>query len=143
MDSKVAACPVSVVVPSPALSRLPEPFPSVPVTQEGDNSVSHGTSVGTWYSPGGCRCESRYQSHRGTDRGYARRRCLAHGTPWEGRPAYQPLDPSAQVHVLPLDLLRVRLPHRVLLCLHMPFVDTLAVGEITRDATGLQQRFEP
>jgi hypothetical protein len=37
-------------------------------------------------------------------------------------PAYQPLDPGAQVDVLALDLLRVFLPHRVLPCLHMPLV---------------------
>ena len=35
-----------------------------------------------------------------------------------------------------------RLPHRVLLCLDMPLVGTPAVGEIARDAKGLQQRFE-
>ena len=50
------------------------------------------------------------------------------------RPAYQPLDPRAQVNVLALDLLRVFLPHRVLPCLHMPFVGPPAVGEIARDA---------
>src|SRR5712691_1306089 len=53
------------------------------------------------------------------------------------RTAYQPLDPGAQVDVLALDLLRVFLPHRVLLCLHMPLVGTPAVGEIARDAKGL------
>ena len=38
------------------------------------------------------------------------------------RPAYQSLDPCAQVDVLAFDLLRVCLPHRVLLGLHMPLV---------------------
>jgi hypothetical protein len=38
------------------------------------------------------------------------------------RPTYQPPDPRAQVDVLALDLLRVFLPNRVLLCLHMPLV---------------------
>jgi len=37
-------------------------------------------------------------------------------------PPYQPLNPCAQVDVLALDLLRVCLPHRVLLGLHMPLV---------------------
>ena len=53
------------------------------------------------------------------------------------RPAHQPLDPRAQINVLPLNLLCVFLPHRVLLCLHMPFVGTPAVREIARDAKGL------
>src|SRR6266508_4969214 len=50
------------------------------------------------------------------------------------RPAHQPLDPRAQVDVLVLDLLRVCLPYRVLLGLHMPLVGRPAVGEIARDA---------
>ena len=54
------------------------------------------------------------------------------------RPAYQPLDPCAQVNMLALNLLGVRLPDRVLLCCHMPFVGSPAVGEIARDAKGLQ-----
>ena len=37
-------------------------------------------------------------------------------------PAYQPLDTRAQVDVLALDLLRVFLPNRVFLCLHMSLV---------------------
>jgi hypothetical protein len=57
------------------------------------------------------------------------------------RPAYQPLDPRAQVDVLALDLLGVCLPNRVLLGLHMPLVGTPAIGEIARDAKRLQQRF--
>ena len=57
-------------------------------------------------------------------------------------PTYQPLDPRVQVDVLALDLLRVFLPNRVLLGLHMPFVGTPAVGERSCDAKGLQQRFE-
>jgi len=58
------------------------------------------------------------------------------------RPADQPLDPRAQGDVLALDLLRVCLPHRVLLYLHMPLVGPPAIGEIARDAKGLSQRFE-
>ena len=58
------------------------------------------------------------------------------------RPAYQPLDPRAHVDVLALDLLRMCLPHRVLLSLHMPFVGSPAVRALARDAKGLQQRFE-
>ena len=50
------------------------------------------------------------------------------------RPAYQPLDPRAQVNMLTLDLLRVCLPHRVLLGLYMPLVGPPAVGKIARDA---------
>ena len=38
------------------------------------------------------------------------------------RPAYQPLDPRAQVDVLALDLLGIFLPHCVLRGLKMPFV---------------------
>ena len=55
------------------------------------------------------------------------------------RPADQPLDPRAQVNVLALDLLRMCLPHRVLLRLHMPFVGSPAVRALARDAKGLQQ----
>ena len=55
------------------------------------------------------------------------------------RPAYQPLDPRAQVDVLALDLLRVCRPHRMRLCRHMPFVGSPAVSAIARDATGLSQ----
>jgi hypothetical protein len=51
-------------------------------------------------------------------------------------PAYQPLDPRAQVDVLALDLLGVCLPHRVLLSLYMSLVGTPAVGKIARDAKG-------
>ena len=58
------------------------------------------------------------------------------------RTAHQPLDPRAQVNVLTLDLLRVCLPNRVLLCLHMPLIGSPAVSEIARDAKGLQERFE-
>src|SRR5262249_42761145 len=56
------------------------------------------------------------------------------------RPTYQPLDPRPQIDVLALDLLRIFLPHCVLLCLHMPLVGPPAVGEIPRDAKRLQQR---
>ena len=45
------------------------------------------------------------------------------------RPAYQALDPRAQVDVLVLDLLRICLPNCVLLCLHIPFVDLPTIGE--------------
>ena len=38
------------------------------------------------------------------------------------RPAYQPLDPCAQVDMLAVDFLGLCLPHRVLLGLHMPLV---------------------
>ncbi len=58
------------------------------------------------------------------------------------RAADQPLDPRAQVDVLALDLLRVGLPHRVLLGLHMPLVGPPAVGARARDAKRLQQRLE-
>ena len=58
------------------------------------------------------------------------------------RPAYQPLDPGAQGDGLALNLLRVFLANRVLLCRHMPLVGTPAVGERARDAQGLSQRFE-
>src|SRR5262252_4500962 len=58
------------------------------------------------------------------------------------RPAYQPLDPRAQVHVLALDLLRVCLPDRVLLCSQMPPVGTPAVREIARDTKRIQQLLE-
>src|SRR5438093_13775108 len=58
------------------------------------------------------------------------------------RPAYQPLDPRAQVDMLALDFLGICLPNRVLLRLHMSLVGTPTVSEIPRDATGLQQRFE-
>jgi hypothetical protein len=49
------------------------------------------------------------------------------------RPTYQPLDPRTQVDVLTLDLLRVFLSNRVLLCRHMPLVGPPTVGEIARD----------
>src|SRR5207249_6058353 len=52
-------------------------------------------------------------------------------------PAYQPLDPCAQVDMLALDLLRVCLPHRMRLCLHMPLIGSPAVGEIARDTKRL------
>jgi hypothetical protein len=45
------------------------------------------------------------------------------------RPAYSPLDPRADVDVLALDLLRVGLAHRVLLCLQMPLIGSPAVRE--------------
>ena len=54
------------------------------------------------------------------------------------RPAYQPLDPRAQINVLALDLLRVCLPDRVLLGLQMPLVGPPAVREIARDTKRLQ-----
>jgi hypothetical protein len=38
------------------------------------------------------------------------------------RPAYQALDPRAQIDVLALDLLRIYLPNCVLLCLDMSLV---------------------
>jgi hypothetical protein len=50
------------------------------------------------------------------------------------RPADQPLDPRAQVHVLALDLLGVCLPHVMLRGIEMPFVGTPLVGAIARDA---------
>jgi hypothetical protein len=53
------------------------------------------------------------------------------------RPAYQPLDPRAQVDMLTLDFLGICLPNRVLLRPHMPLVGTPPVGEIARDAKGL------
>src|SRR5438128_12642172 len=58
------------------------------------------------------------------------------------RPAYQPLDPRAQVDMLALDFLGICLPNRVLLRLHMPLVGPPPSGEIARDTKGLQQRFE-
>jgi hypothetical protein len=58
------------------------------------------------------------------------------------RPAYQPLNPRAQVNVFALDLLGVVLPHVMLRSIEMPFVGTPPVGEISRDAKGLQQRLE-
>jgi len=42
------------------------------------------------------------------------------------RPAYQPLDPRAQVNMLTLDLLRVCLPHRV----QQPFPETSAPWDL-------------
>ena len=58
------------------------------------------------------------------------------------RPAYQPLDPRAQVDVLALDLLGICLPYGALRGIKMPLVRPPAVGEITRDAKGLQQRLK-
>src|SRR5215475_7957841 len=58
------------------------------------------------------------------------------------RPAYQALDPCAQVDVLALDFLGVCLPHHVLLGCYMPLIGTPAVSKIARDAKGLQQCFE-
>src|SRR5262245_60713898 len=56
------------------------------------------------------------------------------------RPAYQPLDPRAQVDVLALDLLGMCLSNGVLRSSKMPLVSPPAIGEIARDAKGLQQR---
>ena len=53
------------------------------------------------------------------------------------RPAYQPLDPRAQVNMLALDFLSMCLPNRVLLRLHMSLVGPPPIGEIARDAKGL------
>ena len=58
------------------------------------------------------------------------------------RPADQPLDPRAQVNVLALDLLRVCLPNRVLLCLQMSLVSTPAVRARARDTKRVQQLLE-
>src|SRR6266704_6940343 len=46
------------------------------------------------------------------------------------RSAYQPLDPRPQIDVLAFDLLGVCLPHRVLLCFHMPLIGSPAISEI-------------
>ena len=58
------------------------------------------------------------------------------------RATYEPFNPRAQIDVFALDFLRVCLPHRVLLCLHMPLIGSPAVSEIARDAKRLQQGFE-
>jgi hypothetical protein len=52
------------------------------------------------------------------------------------RPAYQPLDPRPQIDVLAFDLLGVCLPHRVLLCLHMPLIGSPAVKSCTTRRAG-------
>ena len=53
-------------------------------------------------------------------------------------PAYQPLDPCAQVDMLALDFLRVCFPHRVLLGLYMPLIGPPTVGKIARDTKRFQ-----